>query len=715
MLSKKQLEAVRPYTQHGVTFTKMVGNEAVGMCPFTHKPDKFYVNVTNLMFDAKAAGESGNLTTFLTLMHKTYMEDMTPHQWKKLTENRRIPKAAFDEWDIGWTGDAFALPMYTKSGNVMNIRLWKPSAKGMFSTARCNLGLYGFQHLHANPDLPAFICEGEWDAMALDWVLMTAGVEAVVVGVPGALTFNEQWPTLFRNREVTLMYDADEPGRKGASKAFKLLRGNVNKLRVLHWPDETPDGWDVRDEIVDRVGDEKLKSAKAKTIYKSLMGWLRDFPPVLEDGEGTEVRETKYGQPPDLAEVRRVFNKWLYLENTDAVEVCLATVVSQELEGDPLWMFIVAPPGGSKTEHVQAFDGHYKTMMTSSLTPKTLLSGAILPGGADPSLLPKLDRKTLIVKDFTSIISMREQDREEIFGILRDAYDGKAGRDFGNGIKRTFKGTFSILAGVTPIVYALSASHVQLGERFLKFRIGSNLHHHNEREILRRALQNSGKETSMRAELQDVILSFMDRHWNEVEEPEMPAEMEEQLISLSQFGGRCRGTLVKHGYRDDMVLVKASSEVPARLIKQLKKIGRALSMVRGDKVISEDTYRIIRKVMLDTLEQRVEDIIRTLFLGCETRDDQMTINQLSDLTGFPKKTLSSLLGDMYALEIVETGGDSFRKTYRLTDFVYECIVDSKLYTTAEEQQRPKEEFKVEKKKRVRKVVTKRRRKVRGKS
>ena len=39
---------------------------------------------------------------------------------------------------------------------------------------------------------------------------------------------------------------------------------------------------------------------------------------------------------------------------------------------------------------------------------------------------------------------------------------------------------FTVLAAVTPSIYALGSSHAALGERFLKFGIGDNLIHHDE-------------------------------------------------------------------------------------------------------------------------------------------------------------------------------------------------------------------------------------------
>jgi hypothetical protein len=53
----------------------------------------------------------------------------------------------------------------------------------------------------------------------------------------------------------------------------------------------------------------------------------------------------------DLDKVQTAVRKWLLLpESALVVEVLLAAVVANRLEGDPFWLFLVNPPSGVKTE-----------------------------------------------------------------------------------------------------------------------------------------------------------------------------------------------------------------------------------------------------------------------------------------------------------------------------------------------------------------------------
>ena len=64
--------------------------------------------------------------------------------------------------------------------------------------------------------------------------------------------------------------------------------------------------------------------------------------------------------PPrcSLADAHAVFKKWLGDEyDLDAASAAIAAAASERLPGDPLWLLIVAGPGGAKTETVQALAG----------------------------------------------------------------------------------------------------------------------------------------------------------------------------------------------------------------------------------------------------------------------------------------------------------------------------------------------------------------------
>ena len=47
------MKKLRVFETHGVIFSGTRGEEHYGLCPFTGKEDKFYVNETTLLWDSK--------------------------------------------------------------------------------------------------------------------------------------------------------------------------------------------------------------------------------------------------------------------------------------------------------------------------------------------------------------------------------------------------------------------------------------------------------------------------------------------------------------------------------------------------------------------------------------------------------------------------------------------------------------------------------------
>ena len=304
----------------------------------------------------------------------------------------------------------------------------------------------------------------------------------------------------------------------------------------------------------------------------------------------------------------------------------------------------------------------------------------------------------MVVKDFTSILSMRDADKDEIFGILRDAYDGRCGKVFGTGVERNYRSRFTILAAVTPRIYDLSSQHQSLGERFLKFSSGHNLKHTSERDIIRRAIDNINRETEMKWQLSDVVRAFMDdclvwaSSLDLEESPYIDEDFKERLIYLGMFGARLRGTVSRDSYRHDIMTSRPSAEVGSRLGIQLAKFVKSLALIHRHEECGEEEYRIVKKIVLDTIPQRVEDMVRTLMIDCPNDDDTLTTQELARSTRYPLATVSRLVQDLHVLDIVRRSGTSYRHHWSLSTYVRGCIEKSGLYRTEEELKRPTRMF-----------------------
>jgi hypothetical protein len=107
------------------------------------------------------------------------------------------------------------------------------------------------------------------------------------------------------------------------------------------------------------VADKGSKAVEA-TLRSGLDAGMAEPHEDLRDREEAQPATTTAeatGPPPQrsLADVHRIFRSWFGDEyDLDAATAAIAAVASERLSGDPLWLLIVAGPGGAKTETVDA-------------------------------------------------------------------------------------------------------------------------------------------------------------------------------------------------------------------------------------------------------------------------------------------------------------------------------------------------------------------------
>lgn len=112
------------------------------------------------------------------------------------------------------------IPIYDKDGKYIFSKFrkapWDTTNTPKYQYERgASVSLYGIDHLTND----IVICEGELDALAL----ITCGHNACS-STGGAMTFQQEWAPLFEGKNVTIMFDNDETGIKGAVRAGLLLQ-----------------------------------------------------------------------------------------------------------------------------------------------------------------------------------------------------------------------------------------------------------------------------------------------------------------------------------------------------------------------------------------------------------------------------------------------------------------------------------------------------------
>ncbi|KPK23307.1 MAG: hypothetical protein AMJ70_03835 [Dehalococcoidia bacterium SG8_51_3] len=341
-----------------------------------------------------------------------------------------------------------------------------------------------------------------------------------------------------------------------------------------------------------------------------------------------------------------ILSKWLYLEDTQAIDIIMATAISISLPGDPVWLFLIGPAGSSKTELLRSLKGEHIHSI-SSLTPQTFISG--LKGIQNADLLPKLDGKLLIIKDFTSILSKKGEDQAAIFADLREAYDGYLEKSYGSGVgTKGFQSKFGIIAAVTDAIDKYHIVHSQLGERFLKCRLRTN-----PKAAIDRASDLAGQEEEMRRELSTATKSVFNCYSNQAKElvlVEVEETIQERIKALADVTAKLRSEVPRD--RLHKVLYHPQAEVGTRINKQLLKLGQSLAIFYENASVGEDEYGALLRIAKDSIPRQRTQLVEGLYNA-----EPMNTKEAGDIANIPTDTAKELLEDLWMLELVDRSGD----------------------------------------------------------
>ena len=578
---KDEPPGVRPFLCHGIELSPQLGSKSewVGDCFECGKEKHLFVSPQKGQYSCKRCGAEGNAISFMTELHSQLVKTTTDEELAEFGRDRgrvkigrkkhesAIPVEILKSFGVVFNPrkDEWLVPCISEKGTVRDLRR-RMSDGNVRSTWGANLYLGGVDRVNKAHRSTVWLCEGEWDAMALEWILAAGGADGVACWVPGASSFKSDWAECLKNRDVIAVYDNDDPGDKGAAKLVEKLGSTPASLRFIQWPDSKPKGYDLRDYVVRCMATKKNPQA-ALADLKEL---VRDQP--RRSVASGPVEESDEGPPASFVEVIEVFKRHVLVSEdfAEAVKVSLAVCLSNDLPADPLWVYLVGPPGIGKTLICNSLATSPRCKFVSTVSPHALVSGW-REDGTDPSLIPQLRGKTLVAKDFTEVLSMPESIQDEIFSTLRGAYDGYVYKPFGNGVVREYKNcTFAVLAGVTNAVHG--SSRASLGERFVKFQMKSPINKGAD-DLIRAAITSVGTEKFMEEEVQSVVRSFLRRKIEKM--PEVPQTIVNKLIALVQLIAQLRAQ-VSRDYRGEEVMYRPAPELGTRLAKQLIKLGMML-------------------------------------------------------------------------------------------------------------------------------------------
>lgn len=487
----------------------------------------------------------------------------------------------------------------------------------------------------------------------------------------GGTTALPDWQDIaLNNRRVIVAYDGDmwrnENVQKASSALSTYLEFKGAKVEYLWLPDtDAKTGLD--DYLMDGHSiDDLWQLVKTEPPGDDSQPMLA--APIVEPKPAAAV-------PVSLDAAHKVFRRWLGKSfDTDALDIMLATAAMAEDEGDPVWVIFISGSGNAKTEMVQALKG-----MGAEVTSAISSAGALLSAtsnkekaaDATGGLLPKLQKAgigVLVVKDFTTILSMDRNARAEVMAALREVYDGRYQRNVGTdgGKTLTWEGRLVVVGACTTAWDRAHAVISVMGNRFVLVRTDSDDDASRE-QFGMQSIDNLGSESVMREQLTAAVGGVLA---GRIQPPKLTRPESLVLVRAANLATKIR-TAVETDYQGNVDDAHAA-EAPTRLAKQLAQV------VRGAMALGIDRTRAMQlaiRCAADSVPPMLLTILRDL--DGEGEYLESTAASVAKRIDKPRTSVDRQLQALHALKLATVKPGSSPWDYRLKAGVDMRVLDPK--------------------------------------
>jgi len=387
-----------------------------------------------------------------------------------------------------------------------------------------------------------------------------------------------------------------------------------------------------------------------------------------------------------LADLKKVVKKHLLLDDYSIVDVLTAAVIANILPGlDPLWLMFVGPSSSAKTELLNALESLPHIVFVSDITKSALISGK-----EDASLLKRLKNKTMVMKDFTTILSKKPDDLRIIMSQFREVYDGKFSKAFGTGKVEEFEGHVGFIGACTSVYDKHYGVIGQMGERFLLYRLKNKDQRKTAIKVINDFGTNNARTKELKAAFKKFFNQFKKTHFT-INAPD--AVLVEKISYLVDFCTMARCPVSRDRYTKEITHMPEVEGTP-RLAKQLYHLALSLRYVRNKPEITDDIYEVIKKVGLDVAPKFRVVLLKYLWdeNAKEIYSTWLKTGEIATGTKIQKVTALRTLQDLSQVgllrwresaEFDEDGTKNIHRPYewQLTEKAVECIGGAGLFLT----------------------------------
>jgi hypothetical protein len=342
-------------------------------------------------------------------------------------------------------------------------------------------------------------------------------------------------------------------------------------------------------------------------------------------------------------------NTWFYGTDFEALRCAIAAVRAHASTCNPVWLFIIGPSGSGKTAVViNSCSALPSTHVESNLSTRAFLSGAI--NGKQHSLLEQIGNGVLLFKDFTTLMSKREEDLKEIMSQLREIYDGEYSSKTGQR-SPSWTGKITVIAAVTPIIEKAWSVHAAMGERFLflKWPLSDPL------KIAQAARQQIGMEKEIARNMRILTKNFYQHTYPT---PKLEPEMGLEVDRLASCVAILRSP-VKREPKKQEIIEAYRTEEPTRIAKSIDSI-ICNHAALFEREVSTYDFSLAKRIAYDNIPKNRLAIVKNIpDVGIDSTDLQV----LSKLT---EAQYRYYLEELIFLEVICTTHTGLSREIRFT-------------------------------------------------
>lgn len=410
----------------------------------------------------------------------------------------------------------------------------------------------------------------------------------------------------------------------------------------------------------------------------------KDIKEVLLDVQPDNYRKTE--TPQGIQSFDEIATKIEeYLPNTkNTLKIMLAVATSGVRKNRVmLWLLLVGSPSSGKTDLVKLIKNNKDVMCLDNLTQNSFITGErSTEKDKTYDLLPLLNGKCLVIKDWTSLFSLDEKATKKIIGDWVNSYDKSLSKFSSRRGNITYESEFSHVGCITPATLNKHTQYLNMiGPRFLHFII-PDLTTEQENQSFDAIFSNEDRSIKEK-EAGNLISEYLDNlNQKDIETIKPLTKGAKRFLKVaSRFMAKARGIVIIQpaSFKDESgkevtyyEALDTQVEQPWRAVQQLIALSKYLALVGNKEEVGPNELSLIREVVLSSMPADRANALKVLR---STPDQEITTKELSGDSGKSFRTSGRLLEELSSLGILKKskGMGQIANTYQIEDVFKEFL------------------------------------------